>query len=143
MQKMSEISTLWLSGELPIRDGLYRATGESFDVRVDPDSTRGYEVLGDFSLEEFRRDEPDEVTKIDIARKVPVSGGFVCCGEGSFGSEGFFAYLDDDEVLVWVIYLEESNPFVELESDGDWVKFRSTAGFEFSGRIGGGGLEGA
>ncbi|EAM8245442.1 hypothetical protein CLL99_003417, partial [Salmonella enterica subsp. enterica serovar Thompson] len=39
---------------------------------------------------------------------------YCCVGEGSYGSEGFVAYLDENKNLVWVLYSEESNPFINV-----------------------------
>ena len=48
-------------------------------------------------------------------------------GEGSQGSEGFFAWLGPDHDLLWAVYLEESNPIVDIAVTGDRAVIRSTA----------------
>ncbi|WP_139273992.1 hypothetical protein [Saccharopolyspora flava] len=95
---------------------------------MDSTMESGFEVLGGFDLEEFLRAEPEETTSFDITRKVPIDAGFLCCGDGSFGSEGFCGQLDGDGELKWVVYLEECNPFVEIAVEGEFATFRSSSG---------------
>lgn len=52
----------------------------------------------------------------------------MCCGEGSYGSEGFFGQLDEQKNLVWVVYLENSNFFVDVPVRKDTATFTSSAG---------------
>jgi hypothetical protein len=54
--------------------------------------------------------------------------GLLCAGEGSHGSEGFFARLDAARGLVWVCYLSESNPFAEVAVEGGSATVTSTSG---------------
>jgi hypothetical protein len=123
---MTPIVALWRDGRLPIEDGLFFADGQSFVVDHAPP---GLEVVEEFDLAELLAEDPDWVTSIDITREVPLpDGGFVCAGEGSHGSEGFFARLDDVRELVWVCYLGESNPFSEIKLDGERVTVTSTSG---------------
>lgn len=40
----------------------------------------------------------DEVTDIDKFREIKLANNCYCCvGEGSYGSEGFVAYLDENK----------------------------------------------
>ena len=68
-----------------------------------------------------------------ITKKVPLEKqeGYLCCGEGAHGSEGFFARLDPNERLVWVAYFEESNPFVNIKITDDHVTFETNLGVGF------------
>ena len=108
---MSVISDLWRDGRLPIEDGVFFADGRSYAVDVAGSALR---VVEEVDLAELLAEDPDWLTSIDITRESPAPGGFVCAGEGSHGSEGFFARLDADRNLVWVCYLSESNPFDSL-----------------------------
>jgi hypothetical protein len=122
---MTEIVTLWQEGHLPIEDGVYFADGRSYAVDV----VEGrLSVVEPVDLAELLAEDPEWVTSIDITRKVPVSDGFVCGGEGSHGSEGFFARLDPAERLVWVCYLAESNPVDELTVADGTLTVVSTSG---------------
>jgi hypothetical protein len=109
---MSEIQELWRDGRLPIEDGVFFADGRSYAV----------------DLAEILAEDPDWLTSIDITREAPAPGGFVCAGEGSHGSEGFFARLDGDRNLVWVCYLSESNPFDRLTVTDGALTVVSTSG---------------
>jgi hypothetical protein len=126
---MSEIEELWRSGRLPIEDGVFFADGRSFAVDV-VDSR--LEAVDEVDLAQILADDPDWVTSIDITREVPAPGGFVCAGEGSHGSEGFFARLDEAKNLVWVCYLSESNPFDSVTVTGNTVTAVSTSGLSIT-----------
>ena len=73
-------------------------------------------------------EDPEWVASIIITREVPIPDGLLCAGEGSHGSEGFFARLDADWNLVWVAHFQESNPFDEITVHGDQATFTSTSG---------------
>jgi hypothetical protein len=75
--------------------------------------------------------DPERRTVIDmtVVKALPDGSGYLCAGEGSYGSEGFFGRLGQDRNLVWVVYLEESNPFVDaVVDDGRRAKFTSSSG---------------
>ena len=129
---MVTIERLWAAEELPIRDGLYRAEGTSRSVRLDSTLPGGLAVLEKFDLDGFLCENPDDLTSIDVTLDLPFSvAGTVCyllCGEGSYGSEGFFGVLDESRNLVWVVYLEHSNPFITGNLGGTQLSVTSTAG---------------
>lgn len=127
---ISLIERLWLADNLPIQDGLYRADGAAYGVQVDASAKGGLKVLAQFRLEEFLSLHPDMVTSIDVTleRPLPDGTGYLFCGEGAYGSEGFFGLLDQHRKLAWVVYLEDSNPFVDAMVDDAGVTFLSTSG---------------
>ncbi|CRK58286.1 hypothetical protein [Alloactinosynnema sp. L-07] len=122
---MTEIQTLWRAGRLPIEDGVFFADGRSYAVDVEGTSLA---VVEELDLAQVLAEDPDWVTSIDVTRTVPAPAGFVCAGEGSHGSEGFFARLDADRELVWVCYLSECNPFDGLTVTGTSLTATSTSG---------------
>lgn len=126
----SAIERLWLAHNLPIRDGLYRADGSARGVRADSSALGHLVLLEPFDLEAFLLTSPEWLTSIDITIEEGLGdgSGYLCCGEGSHGSEGFFARLDLHKNLVWVVYLEDSNPFVEAVIDGPQATVKSTSG---------------
>jgi hypothetical protein len=69
-------------------------------------------------LEALLAADPEWVTCIDITveKELPDGSGYLCCGEASHGSEGFFGRLDRNKNLVRV-YLQDSNPFIEAVLD--------------------------
>ncbi|MEU7750303.1 hypothetical protein [Micromonospora sp. NPDC049171] len=127
---MEAITRLWLAERLPIRDGLYRSDGSARDVRVDEMVSGGLALLESFNLEAFLEPDPEETTSIMVTgeRELPDRAGYLCCGEGSYGSEGFFARLDQSRELMWVVYLENANPFVQINVAGTQAGFLSSSG---------------
>ncbi|SCG37568.1 hypothetical protein [Micromonospora zamorensis] len=125
----STIARLWLADNLPIRDGLYRADGLTRAVRAGPSTPGGLALLEPFDLEAWLLANPEWHTTIitTIELPLPDGSGYLCCGEGSYGSEGFFARLDQLNMLVWVVYLEDSNPFVDAAIHGPHATVRSSS----------------
>ncbi|WP_260451537.1 hypothetical protein [Listeria cossartiae] len=68
------------------------------------------------------KEDQENITKIDVFQEIKLSNGFYCCvGEGSYGSEGFVAYLDESKNLLWVLYSETSNPFVNIMEECEGI----------------------
>ncbi|ANO87882.1 hypothetical protein KV337_004988 [Escherichia coli] len=112
---MKNIIQLWEDGLLPIKDAIYFSNGESFLCKITSYPTPCIEKNGEFDFSAFYEKNKDEVTDIDKSREVKLANNCYCCiGEGSYGSEGFIAYLDENKNLVWVLYSEESNPFINI-----------------------------
>jgi len=74
--------------------------------------------------------EPDYVSHVDITvqQDLPGGTGYLVCGEGSYGSEGFFGRLDAVKRLIWVVYLENCNPFVSVSIKSARAIFASSSG---------------
>jgi len=85
-------------------------------------------VVETLDLAEVLAEDTEQLTSIDITREIPAPTGFICAGEGSHGSEGFFARLDEHRRLVWVCYLSESNPFDRLAVADNALTASSTSG---------------
>lgn len=128
---MSKIVELWNEEKLPIKDGIYFSNGVSISLSIEFHPDLLIEKGNSFDLVSFLKDEPDCVTYIDITQKIRMSDGYQCfLGEGSYGSEGFIAYITADGHLKWVMYFENSNPFInavelsnkiiEIESSGNY-----------------------
>jgi hypothetical protein len=77
-------------------------------------------------------EEPDRVTGADMhprgLAELPDGSGYACCGDGSHGSEGFFARLDRGRNLVWVEALGDSNPFERATVEGSMATFTNNLG---------------
>ena len=130
MQEMSTLEKLWSTGRLPIRDGLYTSSGDAYSVQISDMAPGGLEILEKFDLDSMVEADPDWLTSIDITREMEIDGGTcrLLAGEGSHGSEGFFARVDSCNNLKWVVYLEESNPFVDINISGNKAIFCSSSG---------------
>ena len=113
--ELSTIEKLWLSDNLPIVDGLFRADGTSWSVTLDPRAQDGLGIQQPFDLVAWLAVDSEYVTSIDVTSRVAMHHEgqlvYLCGGEGSHGSEGFVALLNHSERLVWVVYLERFNPF--------------------------------
>ncbi|MFD8493866.1 hypothetical protein [Amycolatopsis sp. NPDC059657] len=124
----SPIVALWRKGKLPIEDAIHHASGVSRELDANPEAPGGFELGDEFDLAEMLAEDPDWVSDVDITNETPIPGGFLVRGEGSHGSEGFFGRLDAKRELVWVVFLTESNPFVETTVTGDMATFTSSSG---------------
>ncbi len=112
---MKNIIQLWEDNLLPIKDAIYFSNGRSFLCKIMDYPTLHIERNGEFDFSAFYEKNKDEVTDIDKFREIKLANNCYCCvGECSYGSEGFVAYLDENKNLVWVLYSEESNPFINV-----------------------------
>ena len=128
---MSKINELWDKEKLPTKDGIYFANGESFSFLAKFYPHVFIKKGGSFNLVDFLNKNPDCITTIDIFQKIKIQMGGTCLlGEGSHGSEGFIAYISSDEKLNWVIYFEESNPFINaIELPDKFLEVESSANY--------------
>lgn len=129
---MSRIVELWLAGEVPGWDGMYRADGSARVAGVDGVALSWFGLGPPLDLDALLRAEPDRVTSADIhprgLAELPDGSGYVCCGDGAHGSEGFFARLDADRGLMWVVALGDSNPFERVMLVGPLATFTNNLG---------------
>lgn len=135
MPVTATLAQLWEREELPIRDALYLADGRAFAVTLDQRAPGGLTVDDPFDLDALLAEDPEWVTSIVVSKQIELDdGGYVCCGEGSWGSEGIFARLSPDGEPVWVVHLERSNPFTDIDVDSpdQIARFRSTSGVNVS-----------
>ncbi|WP_218952433.1 hypothetical protein [Amycolatopsis anabasis] len=126
----SLLARLWQDLRLPIEDALYTADGWGYDVEPNPEAPGGLEFGERFDLAELLREDEDWMSEIDPMREVELPGGagYLCGGEGSHGSEGFFGRLDADRKPVWIVFLADGNPFLDIAVHGDTATFTSTSG---------------
>lgn len=106
--------------------------GRATSCKITSFPTPKIEVGADFDFIDFYRNNNEEVTSIDIIKEVKLLNECYCCvGEGSYGSEGFIAYLDNDKNPIWILYSENSNPFVSVfEHEENTILVESTAGLK-------------
>ena len=136
MPVTTTFAQLWEHEEMPIRDALYLADGRAFTVALDEQAPGGLTVNDPFDLDALLAEDPEWVTSIVVSKQVELGledgGGYVCCGEGSWGSEGIFARLSPDGKPVWAVYLERSNPFTDIDVRDHVTRFRSSSGVNVS-----------
>ncbi|MDR0356588.1 MAG: hypothetical protein LBJ64_12765 [Deltaproteobacteria bacterium] len=116
---MNDFLTLWNDGHIPIFDGLYFPDGTIFDLRLrccpSPRIIRGQPFVVDWrNVDSSRLTSLTETFCLDL-----LEFGKMSLGEGSYGSEGFFAYYNGKNELQWACYSEFSNPFITAEYKGD------------------------
>lgn len=127
----SLITKLWQSEELPAWNALYRSDGPARAARIDASAPGGLSLLELFDVEvHLKEEDPEWLTSIDVTheKEIPDGSGYLCCGETSYGSEGFFGRLDRDKNLIWVVLLDNANPFTDIVTDGVRATFTSTSG---------------
>lgn len=127
---MNVITVLWSNQRLPTRNGIYFANGSAFDVMLTESHPRTLALGDELDLDAIMDAHPDELTTIDIRARhaVPELNWVICAGGGKYNSEGFFACLDAEENLRWVVYLEDSSPMVNLRLEGTRVWFTPEEG---------------
>lgn len=129
---MSKIIELWNKEELPIKDGVYFSNGKSISLSMKFYPNLLIEKGDPFNLISFLKEESDNVTCIDIMKIIMMSDGYQCfLGEGSYGSEGFIAYITPERYLEWVMYFENSNPFINaIELSNKCIEVESSANYK-------------
>lgn len=120
---MTDFGALVRSGSVPHIDGLFQVDGTVRRVGYDGPRLSRFEVGLPFVP--TWREHPDGLVDIDWADRaaMPAGQGYVCCGAGPMGADGFFARLDPDGVPVWVVFLTDSNPFLQARTDGAVATF--------------------
>lgn len=129
---MGLITELWPAGEVPAHDGLYRADGTALDVDIDGPRLAAFRIGEPFDVAALLAGDPGLITSAGPhprgTAELPDGTGYVCCGDGSDGSAGFFARLDSDGNLVWVVALADSGPFVLAGAGGAHATFTNNLG---------------
>lgn len=82
------------------------------------------------SIDGLIKYDEDVWTEVQAFTRVQdVEAGFTYLGgEGGMGNEGFIVCLDNNQLFVWSVFFEHSNPFEKLELDDDHVYGFSTSG---------------
>jgi hypothetical protein len=134
MPTTKTLSRLWSRQELPIHDGLYLADGRAWSMELDQEAPGGLRVTEPFDVDAFLAENSEWVTSFAISKEVelPAGAGRLYCGEGSWGSEGILGRLSPSAEPVWAVYLERSNPFVDIETRGTLARFHSSSDVRIS-----------
>ena len=97
---MSKIVELWNEEELPTKDGIYFANGDSISLSIQFYPQLSIKKGREFDLISFLNDRPDYLTRIDVTKRIEMSSKDQCLiGEGSYGSEGFIANVTADDEM--------------------------------------------
>ncbi|WP_141726164.1 hypothetical protein [Actinacidiphila rubida] len=124
---MSRISELWREYLAPGWDGMYRADGSARQAEVDGDDLSWFELGPSFDVDALLEEDPENLNDVGpdprTVVELPDGSGYVCGGESSMGGDGFFARLDPEQNVVWLVFLSNSNPFVRVAVEGSMVTF--------------------
>ncbi|TLG13476.1 hypothetical protein FEK35_10025 [Nocardia cyriacigeorgica] len=134
------VRRLWTDREVPIVEGVYTPDGRGWEAWLDRTAASGFTVGEPIDVDALLADNPGNTTSADATfQTVEIPGeGYLCCGEGTLGAEGWVAKLDLNSGLVWVVHFDDSNPFVELEVDGDRAHCLSSSGVRITVGVRGG-----
>lgn len=70
--------------------------------------------LCDTTIDSMVKYNPDCWTMIDAWTSIDYQDGTIVGGDGAMGNEGFIAYADAEDNLVWAIFFEDTNPIKKL-----------------------------
>ena len=74
--------------------------------------------LCDTNIESIEKYNAAYWTVVDEWASIPYMGGKIYGGDGAMGNEGFIAYADAEDNLVWGMFFESTNPIKNLEIKG-------------------------
>ncbi|MEK2491036.1 hypothetical protein WN990_15890 [Kitasatospora purpeofusca] len=101
------IVALWAAGEMPIECGLFRADGTGREADCDDADLTGFALGEPLDLDALMAEDPEWTACAYVFAEVslPDGSGRLVSGGGSHGSDGFFARIDFDGNLVWLVHL--------------------------------------
>lgn len=118
------VQSRWRNRECPIYNGLLFGDGSRRPVELTrqrvPDGNRTTVRVGNIEWDKSWFFEIGDRWAALIAHcELPLGGGAMAeCGEGSFGGDGYVSITDSEGNLSWLLFLDDSNPFVRLEQRG-------------------------
>lgn len=72
----------------------------------------------------------DPWSEIQVNDRAPLNDdGFIICGEGEMGNEGFIVKTDINNDLIWMLYSTTSNPFMSINKINNNFYIQSSANF--------------
>jgi hypothetical protein len=127
---MSGIAEIWSAGCAPAVDGLYQFDGSARAVSVGGAGLPWFDLGAPIDLDAMMIEDPENLMEIDVCAQseLPNGIGYLCCGEGALGSQGFFAKLGVANDLRWIVSLRASNPFEHLVIHGTSASFFNNLG---------------
>jgi len=95
---------------------------------------KSYTVDEVLTFKETLKRYGEEGTAIEVLGSVIdlENGNVAYCGEGSMGNEGFVAYADKKGKLIWLVFLDFSNPFWSIKIEGANIKATTELECEFT-----------
>ena len=112
--------------ECPLINALFFPNGEMLVLKNNNEYIR---VLCKSTIESFfKYNNEDWVSCFDILKKFETDNFIINVGEGSFGNDGFVQLNNKTGKLLWFLFLDNSNPFIEVKLENDFIEVRSTKG---------------
>lgn len=103
------IQSLWKQDKLPIIDGLYKSNGMYYKL------TDNKVVIAELS----KKDYFDWCSDISIHVKIEYQGIIYCCGEGSWGSDGYIIAIKNN-IVEW-LFFGDLNPIEKIWIDNNEI----------------------
>lgn len=133
---MGTVGELWRAGEMPLRDGLYRADDTAVELHVDgpgafhPDAGQPIPFRTGAAFDVALAIEEDDIEQVDtnFESPLPDGSGRMSGGGGGMGNIGYLARLDADGSLRWIAVMFHSNPFVGVCYEGTSAVFTNDWG---------------
>jgi hypothetical protein len=136
---MNQVLALWAERLVVAQQGVYFRDGSARTLVVDETATDGGVRLGGpIDVDAVLAADEEYTTSVDAVLTeavLPGSGRVLQGGECDHGSEGYFALLDPDRSLRWIVFFENSNPFVAIDVYENVATVRSSNGNEVTVRI--------
>jgi hypothetical protein len=125
----SRASLAWLDELVPIANAVTFADDRMIllATSVHRDGTASVRAVAETTVSSFLSFNPDWWTEvIPTCELTLTAGGKFVAGEGAQGADGFIAKSDSQGRLEFSVFLDCSNPFVELSSSPDGSRLQAT-----------------
>jgi hypothetical protein len=121
------IQNLWENEKAVLFNGIVFSNDETLELfRIGSKDKKEVRVGVSGNLADIIRNGVGTTTIDVFASATDQSGDLmIACGDGAFGSDGFVCCLKKNKVS-WFLFMDDSNPFVEVQINGDVAKVRSS-----------------
>ncbi|KOT86757.1 hypothetical protein ADK86_38240 [Streptomyces sp. NRRL F-5755] len=133
---MGRVGQLWNTGEMPLRDGLYRPDDTGSELYVagpgayHPDAGQPipFRIGEPFDVAQAIEEDGTDEADTCFESPLPDGTGWLSGGGGGMGNIGHLARLDAGRSLRWVAVMFHSNPFVGVRYEGTHAVFTNDWG---------------
>jgi hypothetical protein len=111
-----EIIKLYYKNKLPIMNGII--TKDKF-IRININENKLFFDESDFDKSISLLEE--DCSDIDIFREIKYKSYTLCCGEGSYGGDGFIIIMDENAKIIWIMFHDKINPIENIEINNNKI----------------------